>query len=131
MFYLVSSNPVIRQQDAPTLAKEDELLDLYVADFVKSHDTNDVLYAIEASYDYDPNPALEKIRAPLVAINSADDYVNPPELGLLEREIKRVPHGRALVIPLSPETRGHQSHTYAKLWKNELGRLLAETERGH
>ncbi|MSU23571.1 MAG: alpha/beta fold hydrolase [Opitutus sp.] len=127
MFFLVSSNPVLRQTAAPTLAKTDELLDAYVADFVKTHDANDVLYAIEASRDYDPNPALEKIRAPLLAINSADDYVNPPELGLLEREIKRVPHGRALVIPLSAETRGHQSHTYAKLWQDELAKLLAES----
>ena len=129
MFFLVSSNPVLRQQDMPTLAKADELLDAYVADFVKMHDTNDVLYAIEASRDYDPNPALEKIRAPLLAINSADDYVNPPELGLLDREIKRVPRGRALVIPLGPDTRGHQSHTMAKLWKEELARLLAESAR--
>ena len=128
MFFLVSSNPVLRQNEAPTLADSDRVLATYVADFVKVHDATDVLYAIEASYDYDPNPALEKIRAPLLAVNSADDYINPPELGILEREIKRVPHGRAIVIPLGPDTRGHGSHTIAKLWKDELAKLLAESE---
>jgi homoserine O-acetyltransferase len=124
LLWFMSSNPVLRQEQAPTLAKTDEELDKFVADHVKSDDANDVLYALEASRDYDPRPDLEKIRAPLVAINSADDLINPPELGLLEREIKRVPHGRAVVIPLSPETRGHGSHTIAKLWKNELEELL-------
>jgi homoserine O-acetyltransferase len=127
MFFLVSQNPVIRQHDGPTLAKADAALDAYVDDFVKTHDANDVLYAIEASRDYDPNPSLERIRAPLVAVNTADDYVNPPELGILEREIKRVPRGRAIVLPLGPATHGHQSHTYAKLWKDELVKLLAES----
>jgi homoserine O-acetyltransferase/O-succinyltransferase len=88
-----------------------------------------VLYALEASHDYDPGPNLEKIQAPLLAINSADDLINPPELGILEREIKRVPHGRALVIPFSDKTRGHGSHTLAALWKGELSKLLEETSK--
>ena len=90
---------------------------------------NDVLYAVEASHDYDPGPDLEKIRMPLVAVNSADDLVNPPELGILEREIKRVAKGRAVVIPLGEKTRGHGSHTIATLWKGELETLLKETEK--
>jgi homoserine O-acetyltransferase len=127
MLYLMSSNPVVRQAEAPTLAAADAALDAFVANYLKTGDANDFLYALEASADYDPNPGLEKIRAPLLAINTADDLINPPELGLLEREIKRVPHGRALVLPLSPATRGHGSHTLAKLWKEELAKLLAET----
>jgi homoserine O-acetyltransferase len=95
---------------------------------MKTGDANDVLYAVEASRDYDPGPNLEKIRAPLLAINSADDLINPPELGILEREVKRVPKGRAVIIPLSDKTRGHGSHTVAGLWKNELARLLKESE---
>jgi homoserine O-acetyltransferase len=87
-----------------------------------------VLYALEASRDYDPGPNLEKIRAPLLAINSADDLINPPELGILEREIKRLARGRAIVIPLSDKTRGHGSHTIAALWKDQLVKLLEETE---
>ena len=128
MLWFMSSNPMLRQTEAPTLAKTDEVLDKFVADYFKTADANDVLYAIEASHDYDPAPGLEKIRAPLVAINSADDLINPPELGILEREIKRVPHGRAVVIPLSDKTRGHGSHTIASLWKGELESLLKQTD---
>ncbi len=127
MLWLMSSNPLVRQKEAPNLAKTDEVLDKFVVDIVRTDDANDVLYALEASRDYDPGPGLEKIRAPLLAINSADDHINPPELGILEREIKRVPHGRALLIPLSEKTRGHGSHTIAALWKDDLVRLLTES----
>jgi homoserine O-acetyltransferase len=128
MLWFMSSNPVLRQKEAPTLAKTDEVLDKFVEQIVKGDDANDVLYALEASHDYDPGSSLEKIRAPLLAINSADDLINPPELGILEREIKRVPHGRAIVIPLSDKTRGHGSHTIAALWKDQLSILLKESE---
>ncbi len=129
MLWFMSSNPVLRQKEAPTLAKTDEVLDKFVEQIVKTDDANDVLYAVEASRDYDPGPNLEKIRAPLLAINSADDLINPPELGILEREIKRVPHGRAIVMPLTDKTRGHGSHTIAALWKDQLVELLKETEK--
>jgi Homoserine acetyltransferase len=129
MLWFMSSNPVLRQKDAPTLAKTDEVIDKFVEQIVKTDDANDVLYALEASHDYDPGPNLEKIHAPLLAINSADDLINPPELGILEREIKRIPHGRAIVIPLSDKTRGHGSHTLAALWKDQLVDLLKETEK--
>src|SRR5438067_13843489 len=128
MLWLMSSNPVLRQKDAPTLAKTDEALDKFVADYLKTGDANDVLYALEASHDYNPGPGLEKIRAPILAINSADDLINPPELGILEREIKRVPKGRAIVIPYSDQTRGHQSHSYPALWKSDLVNLLRESD---
>ena len=131
MLWFMSSNPVLRQKDAPSLAKTDEVLDKFVEQMVKTDDANDVLYALEASHDYDPGPNLEKIRAPLLAINSADDLINPPELAILEREIKRVPKGRAIVIPLSDQTRGHGSHTVAALWKDQLLELLKETEPSH
>jgi homoserine O-acetyltransferase len=129
MLWFMSSNPVLRQKDAPTLAKTDEVLDKFVEQIVKADDANDVLYAVEASHDYDPGPNLEKIRAPLLAVNSADDLINPPELGILEREIKRIPRGRAVVIPLSDKTRGHGSHTIASLWKDQLIKLLSESQR--
>jgi homoserine O-acetyltransferase len=74
---------------------------------------------------------LEKIQAPLLAINFADDLINPSELGILEREIKRVPKGRAMVIPMSDKTRGHGSHTVAALWKDQLIELLKETDQNH
>jgi homoserine O-acetyltransferase len=129
MLWFMSSNPVLRQKEAPTLAKTDEVLDKFVAEIVKVDDANDVLYALEASHDYDPGPNLEKIRAPLLAINSADDLINPPELGILEREIKRVEHGRASIIPFSEKTRGHGSHTVASLWKDDLAKLLTDSPK--
>ena len=129
MLWFMSSNPVLRQKEAPTLAKTDEVLDKFVDQIVKTDDANDMLYAVEASHDYDPGPNLEKIRAPLLAINSADDLINPPELGILEREIKRVPQGRAIVIPFSEKTRGHGSHTMAALWKDQLVELLKRSKK--
>jgi homoserine O-acetyltransferase/O-succinyltransferase len=129
MLWFMSSNPVLRQKEAPTLSKTDEVLDKFVEQIVKTDDANDVLYALEASHDYDPGPNLEKIQALLLAVNSADDLINPPELGILEREIKRVPRGRAIVIPFSDRTRGHGSHTLAALWKDQLMNLLKETEK--
>ncbi len=127
MLWLAGSNPVLRQKAAPTLADADRVLDQYVDDYVKTGDANDILYAIEASRDYDPKPGLGKIVAPLVAINSADDIINPPELGILEREITRVKQGRAIVLPFSDSTVGHGTHTMAALWKDHLAALLRDT----
>jgi len=127
--FFMGSNPVLRQQEMPTLARSDAVLDAWVANAMKTADANDVLYQVASSSDYDPGPDLEKITAPLFAVNSADDLINPPELGILEREIKRVPRGRAVVIPLSPATRGHGSHTVAALWESYLAQLLADSAR--
>ncbi len=129
LLWLVGSNPLLRQTAAPTLADADRVIDQYVAGYMKAGDANDILYALESSRDYDPGPGLEKIKAPLVAINSADDLINPPELQILEREIKRVPNGRAIVLPLSDKTAGHGTHTLAALWKGHLLDLLKATER--
>jgi homoserine O-acetyltransferase len=129
MLYLVSTNPIVRQTASPTLATADAALDAYVANYVKTNDANDVLYWFEASRDYDPAPGLEKIRAPLFAVNTADDLVNPPELKILDKEIARVPKGRFVVIPLSDKTVGHGSHTIAVLWKSYLEELLTAARR--
>jgi homoserine O-acetyltransferase/O-succinyltransferase len=129
MLWLAGSNPVLRQQEAPTLADADRVIDAYIAAASKDSDANDLLYQLAASSDYDPGPKLEQIAAPLTAVNSADDLINPPELRILEREIRRVPHGRAVVIPYSERTRGHGSHTVAALWKDELAQLLESPER--
>jgi homoserine O-acetyltransferase len=129
MLWLVGSNPILRQNQAPTRADADRVLDQYVASYLKTGDANDILYALEASRDYDPGPGLEKITAPLLAVNSADDIINPPELGILEREITRVPNGRAILIPLSERTTGHGTHTQAVVWKEYLVEVLRQTER--
>ena len=127
MLWLVGSNPVLRQRSAPTLAETDKVLDNYVRSY--RGDANDVLYAVEASHDYDPAPGLEKIRAPLMAVNFADDLINPPELGLFERETKRVPNGCAITVPASDQTSGHGTHTVAAVWKGYLAELLKASEK--
>ena len=127
--FFMGSNPVVRQREMPTLERSDEVLDAFVAREVKTLDANDVLYALEASRDYDPGPGLGKIEAPLLAVNSADDLINPPELGILEREIRRVPRGHAVVLPFSETTRGHGTHTLAALWKRYLAELLQVSAR--
>jgi homoserine O-acetyltransferase len=129
MLYLMSSNPVIVQRNAPTLKDADAALDRYVDAYVRRGDANNLLYAVEASRDYDPGPGLEKIQAPLVAINFADDLINPPELGILEREIRRVKNGKAILIPFGPDTVGHGTHTKASVWKDHLVELLKNTEK--
>jgi homoserine O-acetyltransferase/O-succinyltransferase len=128
MLMFMSSNPVQRQKEMPTREKADAAIDQFIARTLGTMDANNTLYALDASSDYDPGPDLEKIKAPLLAINTADDLINPPELGILEREIARVKHGKAIVIPLSDQTRGHGTHTLAAVWKNYLAQLLQETE---
>lgn len=129
MLFLMSGNPVMRQKAAPTFKEADALFEKSIAARLASMDANDLLYALESSYDYDPGPGLEKIKAPLLAINFADDLINPPELGILEKEIKRIKRGKALVIPFSDETVGHGTHTKAAIWKEHLTALLRGSER--
>jgi homoserine O-acetyltransferase len=105
--------------------------DAFYRDWMKKrlpgYDANDVLYAFDASRDYDPSPRLASIRVPLVAVNSSDDAINPPELGILEREIKKVPQGEYVLIPASKATRGHGTHTFPVFWKQHLARLLEKS----
>jgi homoserine O-acetyltransferase len=116
------------QRAAPTREKADALLDARLkAPFPA--DANDVLYQWDSSRDYNPSPGLEGIRATLLAINAADDERNPPETGLLDREIRRVKNGRVLLIPASSETTGHGTTGGAKLYKKELGELLQSAPR--
>jgi homoserine O-acetyltransferase len=113
---------------APTREKADQLVNQRLAQ-ISSADANDLLYQYEASRDYNPAPKLETIKARLLAINAADDERNPPELGILEREIKRVTHGHYILIPASDETRGHGTTSSAKWWKRYLADLLQPTEQ--
>ena len=107
--------------------------DKYLDDYFKSRlgelDANDLLYQVNASRNYDPSSQLEKIKAPVMWINSADDFINPPELKIAEREIKKLKNGRFVLLPISDETRGHGTHTLAALWKQYLQELLEKTGR--
>jgi homoserine O-acetyltransferase len=125
----MTSVPLQWQKLAPTRDTADQLFDEMLRERLKQADANDLLYHVSASHDYDPAPDLEKIVAPLVAINSADDQVNPPELGIMEREIRRVKRGRYVLLPISEQTQGHRTHSWPVLWQGYLGELLRETER--
>ncbi len=120
----VSGSPLQWMQDAPDPAAADAAVDRWMAGRLARTDANDLLWALDASRDYDPWLGLERITAPLLAINFGDDAINPPELGILEKGVARVKLGQAVVFPVSEKTRGHQTHTLADLWKTYLVELL-------
>ena len=124
ILWIMTSAPLVQQHDAPTRGRADSLIDAFLDARMRTVDANDMLYAFDASRNYNPEPMLGRISAPLLAINSADDQVNPPELGLLERLVPKVARGRFLIIPISPATRGHGSHTVAALWKTPFAEFL-------
>jgi homoserine O-acetyltransferase len=127
LLLLAGSAPLNWQAVAPTReAAEKFYLDRF-RPAVARLDANDLIYQLDASREYDPSPKLDWIKAPLIAINSADDFINPPELGIIEKEIKRVKHGRFIMIPISDQTRGHGTHTIAKIWQEYLKELLEES----
>lgn len=122
---IVSGAPLLMQKDAPTRDAADKYVDDYAQRMLAANfDANDALYALSASRNYDPSPRLDKITARVMFINSADDFINPPELGIAEREIKNVRNGKFVLLPISEQTHGHGSHTYAALWQQYLKELL-------
>jgi homoserine O-acetyltransferase len=121
---LAGSSPLQWQKSAPTREDADHWLTGQMTTRLGSTDANDLLYAIESSRDYDPSPQLERITAPLLAINSADDFINPPELGIMETAMKRVKRGRYLLLPVSEATHGHSTHTWAGVWETPFREFL-------
>jgi homoserine O-acetyltransferase/O-succinyltransferase len=126
---IAGSAPIYMQNTLATRDSVDRYLQTQLASRMATTDANDLLYQLDSSRLYDPSPGLEKIVAPVMYVNSGDDFINPPELGVAEREIKRVKHGQFVLIPASDRTRGHGSHTWAVLWKDRLSALLAESGR--
>jgi homoserine O-acetyltransferase len=124
IFQIMTNNARFLQQSAPTRAAAVALYNQWVANYAKTVDADDYLYWFESSYDYDPSSDLEKITAKLIAVNFADDLLNPPELGTMQAAMKRVKHGRYILIPASDQTRGHQTLTLAKVWKVGLAEAL-------
>ncbi|HEY0348328.1 MAG TPA: alpha/beta fold hydrolase [Pyrinomonadaceae bacterium] len=127
LLILAGSAPLNWQAVAPTRETAEKFYLDRFKPAVARLDANDLIYQLEASREYNPSPKLETIKAPLVAVNSADDFINPPELGMIEKEIKRVKRGRFIMIPISSETRGHGTHTIAKIWQGYLKELLDES----
>lgn len=129
LLVLAGGAPLRMQAMLATRDSVDRYLQGTLATRLAALDANDLLYQVEASRNYDPSPGLERIQAPVVFVNSADDFINPPELMIAEREIARVKRGRFVLIPASAETRGHGTHTWAVFWKQHLEELLRGTAR--
>ncbi len=123
---VAGANPMALQAQYPTREATEQALEKAYARMTGSYEANNALYYLDASRNYDPSPGLEKITVPVLWINSADDFINPPELGLAEQMVKRMPKARFVLIPASTETRGHGTHTAAKFWKADLAKLLAQ-----
>lgn len=123
--FFMTSSPLQQQRSAPTREQADEAVLRTRERYLSSLDANDVIYAFDASRYYNPSSHLAEIKAPLFAVNSADDEVNPPELGLMEKEITKVSKGRYILLPTTAETSGHGTHTNPAVWGNYLKELLA------
>ncbi|MBA3879785.1 MAG: hypothetical protein C0500_08725 [Sphingobium sp.] len=129
LLILAGLNPIAAQAQFPTRAATEAALDTAFARASRI-DANDALYYIDSSRNFDPSGALEKITVPVLWINSADDFINPPELGFAEKAVKRMPRARFILIPASADTKGHGTHTWAKFWKADLAKLLAQKAFG-
>ena len=123
--FLMTSAPLVQHRQAPTRDAADSTIRRYVEQQFRTTDANDMVYQFESSREYDPSSHLEQVTAPVLAINSADDFVNPPELGLVERLMPRVRNGRFVLIPTSDKTRGHATHSVPAVWGDYLRDFLA------
>jgi homoserine O-acetyltransferase len=121
----MTSSPLQWQKEAPTREKAEALLASLVQRYQSLLDANDLIYQFDASRNYNPYPHLGEIKAPLYAVNSADDQVNPPELHILDEAIHKVPRGRYILLPITDQTLGHGTHSLPAIWGKYLGELLA------
>jgi homoserine O-acetyltransferase len=129
MIFIMISAPLQMQKNYPTRVTAEYRVDEYLDRAVAQTDANDLIYYFNASRNYNPAPKLSTITAPVLWINSADDFVNPPELGIAERMVSQMPHAHFVLLPISDATRGHGTHTFAAVWKNHLIDFLNQTEK--
>jgi len=128
MIIIMGSSPLQMQKQAPTRELAEQYIDSALAHNMAYSDANNLIYQFDASRNYNPAPHLDQVKTPVLWINSADDYINPPELGIAEREVKRMSNARFILIPISDATRGHGTHTVAAVWKDYLIDFLKTTE---
>jgi homoserine O-acetyltransferase/O-succinyltransferase len=126
---VMGSAPLQMQKTAPTRQAAEAYIDNYLATRVSPLDANDLIYYFDASRNYDPSAHLDRIHVPVMWVNSADDFINPPELGIAEKYAPKLAHGRFVLVPISDATRGHGTHTEAAVWKQYLVELLAQSAR--
>ena len=125
MLYLMGSAPLLQQRVAATRDAADSVIRSYLDDRMRTSDANDFLYQFDASRDYDPSSFLAQITAPALYINSADDQVNPPELGMAEKLAANIAHAKFIMIPVSEQTRGHGTHSLPLVWGTYLRDFLS------
>jgi homoserine O-acetyltransferase len=128
LLLIAGGAPLQLQKNYPTRAKVEAYVDSSIARTVAATDANNMIYYVDASRNYDPSKDLAKITVPVMWINSADDFINPPELGLAQQQMKEMPHAKFVLLPITDDTRGHGTHTIAKIWKDYLIELLKESE---
>ncbi len=128
ILYIMGSSPLTSQKAGPTRDAAEKFIDSYLDRATASTDANNMIYYFDASRNYDPSASLEKITVPVMWLNSADDFINPPDLGIAEKMVGRMPKAEFHDIPTSDATRGHGTHTQAAVWKDYLVKLLAESE---
>ena len=126
---LAGAAPLPFQLSDPTRDQVDKYYEERLAETWKTLDANDLLYQVDSSRDYDPSPKLGLIAAPVMWINSADDFINPPELGIAEKKVKELKRGEFHLLPLSADTHGHGTHTWAKFWQDKMAHLLNVSAR--
>ena len=129
LILIAGSAPLQMQKNYPTRAQAETYVDHTLDTIIAHTDANDFLYYVNASRNYNPEPNLGAITAPVLWINSADDFINPPELGIAQRLVNKMPHARFILIPISDATRGHGTHTQAIVWEKYLVDFLRETEK--
>jgi homoserine O-acetyltransferase len=129
MLLIMGSSPLQMQEQYPTQEQADAYLKGFLDSRFKTTDANDFLYQFNSSRNYDPSANLEKIQVPVMAVNSADDFINPPELDIMPKMIQRVPKGKFVLLPITEETRGHGTHTRAAIWQQYLAELLQESAK--
>jgi len=131
MLLIMGSAPLQMQKLYPTREAAEKYVDTYLARTIANTDANNLIYYVNASRNYDPSKHLDRIKVPVMWINSADDFINPPELGLAQQQVKEMPHAQFVLIPISDQTRGHGTHTMAAIWQNYLLQLLDESAPKH
>ena len=131
MLLIMGSAPLVMQTNFPTRKQAETYVDNYLSRTVATTDANNLIYYVNASRNYDPSPHLDRIKVPVMWINSADDFINPPELGIAEKLVHNMPNAKFVLIPISDKTRGHGTHTMAAIWQNYLVQLLNESAPKH
>ena len=131
LVFVMGSAPLVDQKLAPTRASAERFIDSYLLRSTAHLDANDFIYQFDSSRNYDPRGKLSTITVPVMWINSADDFINPPELDIAERTVHEMPKAKFVLIPISDATRGHGTHTQAAVWQQYLVELLKESEAKH